>query len=160
VTDDVAARRVVLVPLTLDDAEEMVAVLEGDDLYAFTGGGPPTLPELRARYARQVVGHSADGSEEWRNWIIRLATDRTAVGYVQATLVGGGLRAEIAWVVGRAWQAQGYAKDAAAALVGWLDARGVRVVQAHIHPGHAASARVASHAGLLPTAQFRDGERL
>jgi RimJ/RimL family protein N-acetyltransferase len=69
-------------------------------------------------------------------------------------------RAEIAWVVGRAWQGQGYATEAAAALVGWLDARGVRIVQAHIHPGHAASAAVASHAGLLPTGQLQDGEQL
>jgi RimJ/RimL family protein N-acetyltransferase len=160
VTDDVAARRVVLVPLTPDDAEEMVAVLAGDDLYAFTGGRPPTLPALRARYARQVVGHSADGREEWRNWIIRLATDRTAVRYVQATLADDGQRAEIAWVVGRAWQGRGYAKDAAAALMGWLDARGVGVVEAHIHPDHAASAAVASHAGLLATGQFQNGEQL
>jgi hypothetical protein len=44
----------------------MVTVLADDDLYAFTGSGPPTLPELRARYARLVAGHSADGEQEWR----------------------------------------------------------------------------------------------
>jgi len=159
-TDEMSARRVVLVPLTLDDAGEMVAVLAGDELYAFTGGRPPTFPELRARYAGQVIGHTADGTQEWRNWIIRLVTDLTAVGYVQATVVDDGQRAEIAWVVGRAWQGQGYAKEAAAALMDWLDARGVRIVQAHIHPRNAASAAVARHAGLLPTGQFQDGEQL
>lgn len=65
-TDEVVARRVVLVPLTITDAAEMVTVLADDDLYAFTGSGPPTLPELRARYARLVAGHSADGEQEWR----------------------------------------------------------------------------------------------
>jgi RimJ/RimL family protein N-acetyltransferase len=160
VTDDVVAPRVVLVPLTISDAAEMVTVLADHDLYAFTGDRPPTLPELRARYARQVAGHSPDGTQEWRNWIIRLVTGRTAIGYVQATIVDDGTRAEIAWVVGSAWQGQGYATEAAAALVGWLDARGVRIVQAHIHPGHAASAAVASHAGLLPTGQLQDGEQL
>ncbi len=159
-TDDVAARRVVLVPLTISDAAEMVTVLADDDLYAFTGGQPPTLPELRARYARQAAGQSADGVQEWRNWIIRLVTDRTAIGYVQATIADDRRRAEISWVVGRAWQGQGYATEAAAALVGWLDARGVRLVQAHIHPAHAASAAVASRAGLLPTGQLEDGEQL
>lgn len=159
-TDEVAARRVVLVPLTINDAAQMVTVLADEDLYAFTGGGPPTLPELRAGYALQVAGHSADGTQEWRNWIIRLVTDRTAIGYVQATIADDGTRAEIAWVVGRAWQGRGYATEAAAALVGWLDARGVGIVQARIHPDHAASAAVASHAGLLPTGQLRDGEQL
>jgi RimJ/RimL family protein N-acetyltransferase len=159
-TDDVAARRLVLVPLTVDDAAEMVAVLAGDDVYAFTGGRPPTLPELRSRYARQVVGQSADGRQEWRNWIIRLVKDRTAVGYVQATIVDDGQRAEIAWVVGCAWQGQGYAQEAAAALMSWLSVRGVRLVEAHIHPGHAASAAVARHAGMLPTGHFEDGEQL
>lgn len=160
VTDDLEARRVVLVPLTVHDAEEMVAVLAGDELYAFTGGRPPTLPELRARYARQAIGHSADGKEEWRNWIIRMVTNHTAVGFVQATVVDEGQRAEVAWVIGRAWQGQGYATEAAAALVGWLCGRGVRIVQAHIHPDHVASAAVARHAGLLPAGQFRDGEQL
>ena len=159
-TDDVAARRLVLVPLTLDDAGEMVAVLAGDELYAFTGGRPPTFPELHARYARQLVGHSSDGGQEWLNWIIRLVRDQTAIGYVQATVVDDGQRAEIAWVVGRPWHGQGYAKEAAAALMGWLDARDVRIVQARIHPAHAASAAVARHAGLLPTGQFQDGEQL
>jgi len=154
------ARRVLLVPLTVTDAREMVTVLAEDDLYAFTGGRPPTLPELRARFARQVAGYSADGMQEWRNWIIRLATDRTAIGYVQATIVDDGRRAEIAWVVGRAWQGQGYATEAAAALVGWLDTRGVTIVEAHIHPHHGASGAVASRAGLLPTGQFQDGEQL
>ncbi|HEY7324682.1 MAG TPA: GNAT family N-acetyltransferase [Streptosporangiaceae bacterium] len=159
-TDDVTAQRVALVPLTVNDAAEMVTVLAEDDLYAFTGGRPPTLPELRARYARQAAGHSADGTQEWRNWIIRLVTDRTAIGYVQATIVDEGTRAEIAWVVGRAWQGQGYATEAAAALVGLLDARGVGIVEAHIHPDHAASAAVASRAGLLPTGLLQDGEQL
>jgi RimJ/RimL family protein N-acetyltransferase len=138
----------------------MVTILADDDLYAFTGGEPPTLAQLRARYARQVAGHSADGMQEWCNWIIRLATDRRAIGYVQATIVDEGRRAEIAWVVGRAWQGQGYATEAAAALVGWLDTRGVTIVEAHIHPDHGASAAVASRAGLLRTGQFQDGEQL
>ena len=71
-----------------------------------------------------------------------------------------GRRAEIGWVVGRAWQGQGYAKEAVAALAGWLRARGVTTIQAHIHPDHEASAAVARHAGLLPAGQFQDGEQL
>jgi hypothetical protein len=53
---------VTLAPLTVTDAEEMVGVLSGEELYRFTGGRPPALDELRATYARQVIGHSPDGA--------------------------------------------------------------------------------------------------
>lgn len=159
-TGEIAAARISLVPLEVSDAEEMVGVLDGDELYTFIGGHPPSLPELRARYARQAIGHSADGQHEWHNWIIRRVPDRAAVGYVQATILNHGQCAEIAWVVGRRWQGQGYAKEAATAMVGWLDGRGIQNIQAHVHPDHAASASVARHAGLLPTGQIEDGEQL
>ncbi len=64
----------------------MVAVLSDPSLYEFTGGTPPTLEELTARYARQAVGHSPDGTEQWLNWVVLL--DSAPVGYVQATVVG------------------------------------------------------------------------
>ena len=160
--------RIVLTPLAVGDAEEMTGVLGGQQLYAFTGGHPRAAGELRARYARQVAGRSADGREEWRNWIIRRAADGQAVGFVQATITATAAQpgragediAEVAWVVGLAWQGNGYAAEAARTLVGWLDARGVATIQAHIHPDHAASAAVARGAGLLPTGQIEDGEQL
>ena len=152
--------RLSLTPLAVADADEMVGVLSGAALYTFTGGSPPGLGELRARYARLATGRSPDGREEWRNWIVRREPDRAAVGYVQATIVDGGTRAEIAWVLGLSWQQQGFAAEAVRALVAWLDARGVTVIQAHIHPDHTASAAVARRAGLVHTGQFGDGEQL
>ncbi|MEV4160273.1 GNAT family N-acetyltransferase [Nonomuraea dietziae] len=152
--------RISLTPLTVADADEMVDVLSGERLYTFTGGSAPTLEGLRARYTRQVAGRSPDGMEEWRNWIVRRGHDGQAVGYVQATITEQGRRAEIAWVIGLAWQRRGYASQAATALVAWLFDRGVEQVVAHIHPDHAASAAVAAKAGLSPTDQFDDGERL
>lgn len=142
------------------DAAEMVGVLSGAALYEFTGGAPPGLDELRDRYAHQAAGRSPDGSAQWRNWILRREPGGEAVGYVQATITDGGQRAEIAWVVGLDWQGRGYATEAAVALVGWLDSRGVSVIGARIHPGHAASAAVARRAGLRPTDVTEDGERL
>ena len=133
-TDQISSARLRLVPLTVADAAEMVGVLSGDALYAYTGGAPPGLDELRARYAGQAAG-SPDGSEEWRNWILRRQPGGQAVGYVQATITGQGRRAEIAWVVGLDWQGRGYAAEAAQALVTWLDSRGTAVIQAHTPPG-------------------------
>ena len=159
-TDQISSARLRLVPLAVADAGEMVHVLSGAALYAITGGSPPGLDELRARYARQAGGRSPAGREEWRNWILRREPGGEAIGYVQATITGAGRRAEIAWVVGLDWQGRGYATEAARALVTWLDARGTTVIQAHIHPGHAASAAVAWRAGLRPAGTFQAGEQL
>lgn len=75
---------------------------------------------------------------------------------MQATVTGA--EAEIAWVVGEAWQGRGLASEAARGLVAWLDERAVATVVAHIHPDHHASAAVATAAGLTPTDQWQDGE--
>lgn len=159
-TDQISSARLRLVPLTVADAAEMVDVLGGVALYAYTGGTPPGLDELRARYAGQAAGRSPDGREEWCNWILRREPGGEAVGYVQATISGEGQRAEIAWVVGLPWQGHGYATEAALALVGWLDSRGVAVIQAHIHPEHAASAAVAQRAGLRASGVITGREQL
>lgn len=155
--EPVTTARLVLDPLAESDADEMVGVLAAPELYVFIGGEPPTLDGLRARYARWAVGHSPDGSQEWVNWIARRAQDGVAVGTVQATVVDGGGRADVAWVVGAPWQGRGYAVEAASALVAWLRERGVAEIRATIHPGHAASARVAERIGLAPTGEL-DGE--
>jgi RimJ/RimL family protein N-acetyltransferase len=90
----------------------------------------------------------------WRNWVVRRRADARPVGTVQATIGrrAGGWTAEIAWVVGVAWQGRGYASEAARALVAWLGRHDVQEIVAHIHPDHAASARVATWAGLRPPA--------
>ncbi|GAA3801015.1 GNAT family N-acetyltransferase [Sphaerisporangium flaviroseum] len=155
----IIAERVDLVPLTVEDAEEMAEVLGGEELYSFIGGTPPTPEALRIRYAKLVTGGPGDGSQDWYNWIIRRRPDGKAVGTVQATVDGGGRHAEVAWVVGLAWQRQGYASEAAKALVAWLDSHGVTRIDAHVHPDHEASGAVARRAGLVPTDAFQYDER-
>ncbi len=143
-----------LSPLTVDHAVAMVGVLADPSLYEFTGGTPPTLEELTARYARQAVGHSADGTEQWLNWVVLL--DSTPVGFVQATVVDDS--AEIAWVISPSVQGRGLATEAARAMSELLSAAGVRRLVAHVHPDHAASARVAERLGLRRTNVVEDGE--
>jgi len=143
-----------LVPLSVDHAPAMVEALADPSLYEFTGGAPPTLEELTARYERQVVGHSPDGNERWLNWVVLLDAD--PVGYVQATVVGDS--AEVAWVISPSVQGRGVATRAARAMGEQLRAAGVRRLVAHVHPDHAASARVAERLGLRPTDEVEDGE--
>jgi RimJ/RimL family protein N-acetyltransferase len=153
--------RLVLSPLRVADADELVGVLGDPALHEFIGGRPDTPEELRRRYAAMVAGPGRPG-EVWRNWVVRRRDDGAAVGTVQATLTrhGEGWRAEVAWVVGVAWQGRGYAVEAARALVGWLEAAGIGEIVAHVHPDHVASARVAAAAGLVATGEEVDGERV
>src|SRR6185503_5783672 len=131
--------RLDLAPLRAEDADEMVTVFADPALYSFIGGGPPRLDELRERFPRWAHG-SPRSDEDWHNWIVRLR-DGTAIGHLQATVtdIEGERTADIAWLVGTPWQGHGYAGEAARALVGWLDASGVRTVTAHIEASHEAS---------------------
>jgi RimJ/RimL family protein N-acetyltransferase len=154
----VNARRLTLVPLSAGHADEMAAVLADPGLYAFTGGSPPTLQELRARYERWIAG-SPDPAVSWCNWVIQLRGPGCLAGTVQATISADDEpAAEVSWVVGTRWQGQGIATEAARALVAWLGQQSITTVIAHINPRHQASAAVAAAAGLIPTGQSQDGE--
>ena len=152
--------RLRLRPLRVEDAASMVTVLADPRLYSFTGGGPPTPEVLRARYEAQVAGRSPDGSEAWHNWIVSLAPAGPEIGFVQATITSHGDAADIAWLTGVPWQGHGYAAEAGRAMLAWLVERGVADVTAHVHPAHAASARVAAAIGLVATGELEDGEQV
>ncbi len=155
-TPRIDAGELVLSPLRVDEAAEMVDVLAGDALYTFTGGSPPTEEVLRSRYEMQVRGPGADG-EAWHNWIVR--DGGRPVGYVQATVTGH--VADVAWVIGLAWQRRAFARRAAIAMCEWLRAAGIERLTAHIRPDHRASIRVAEACGLEPTdVTDDDGERI
>ncbi|NYI97115.1 RimJ/RimL family protein N-acetyltransferase [Streptomonospora nanhaiensis] len=155
----IATRRLDLLPLRAEYAEEMAAVLADPALHAFTGGRPDTRTELRSRYERLVAG-CPDPDVSWLNWVIRLRREGCLTGTVQATVRTShhGRTAEVAWVVGTPWQRGGIATEAARALVAWLTRHRVREVTAHIHPAHDASAAVATAAGLTPTGEHHAGE--
>jgi RimJ/RimL family protein N-acetyltransferase len=148
----IVTERLSLVPLRVEDAEEMAGVLGDQRLHEFIGGEPDTIAGLRERYARLVAG-SPDPDELWLNWVVRRRSDAQPMGTLQATLTmrNGESTANVAWVIGVDWQNQGFASEAARALVGWLRQHGADNVVAHIHPDHQASAAVAMRAGLRLT---------
>jgi RimJ/RimL family protein N-acetyltransferase len=150
------------------DAAEMAVVLGDERLHEYIGGSPLGVAQLRAQYRRWLAG-SGKPDELWLNWVVRLRESGEAVGTVQATVTGAvaaaasdssGLAAEVAWVIGVAWQGQGYAAESARALVAWLTAAGVGKVTACINPWHRASELIAERAGLSLTNEKVDGERV
>lgn len=150
-----ATARLAVLPVQVEYAEEMAQVLADPDLYTYIGGEPPTVDALRAGYRRQLAG-PGHVDEHWLNWVIQ--HDDNLIGYVQATVTGS--TAEIAWVVGTAWQGHGYAKEAARGLVSWLESEGIKRIIAHVHPAHTGSTAVAAAAGLTRTDHLDEGEYL
>lgn len=163
--ETIETARLVLEPLRIEHAGPMAIVLGDQRLHAFIGGAPDTAAELRARYARWLAGPS-EPAESWCNWMIRLRENQQLAGTVQATVYPStdedaaedAVEAEVAWMVGTAWQGQGIATEAATALVEWLTRQPVHTVVAHIRLDHHASAAVATAAGLAPTGEVFEGE--
>jgi RimJ/RimL family protein N-acetyltransferase len=168
-TPPVRTDRLDLEPVSPSHADEMVELLADRRLYAYYDDeASPTLDELRLRYERQSAGRSPDGLEVWHTWIVRERASRSACGFVQATVRiddSGRSVAELAWVIGSAYQGRGYAREAAAGIrdtvtgTGSLSGDDVDVVIAHIAPDHVASESVARAIGLELTDVVQDGER-
>lgn len=153
-------RALVLSPLEITDAAELAPVLADPRLYEHTGGEPPTLAQLSARFERLQTRRSPDGRELWLNWTLRLRASGEAIGYAQATVRGGNV-ATIAYVVGSDWQGRGHAREAARTTVAILRDAGAGAILAHIAPAHEASRRVAAGAGLRPTGELTsEGEEV
>ncbi|MGD9703255.1 MAG: GNAT family N-acetyltransferase [Acidimicrobiia bacterium] len=154
----IVTERLTLTPLTVDDADAMVAVYADPRMHEFTGGAPPSARQLRERFGALAGGWNEDRSQQWCNWIVRVAGSPEPVGAVQATIADDLTWAAVAWEIRVSHQGRGLATEAASALVDWLFASGVARITANIHPEHSASVRVATRAGLTATDEADDGE--
>ena len=155
----IKTNRLRLVPMMAAHAAEMFAILSDRQLYRFTGEQPPeSAAALATRYSKLESRQSPDGSQQWLNWLVSLAENSVAIGYVQATVLES--HADIAWVIGSKWQGSGYASEAAAALVKWLLDNGVTEIRCCINADHIASQRVAANAGFNKSNLLEDGEEV
>ena len=107
-----------LEPQTAAHAAEMFAVLSDPAIYEYENAPPASVEWLRARYEKLETRRSADGSEQWLNWAIRL-TGTGLIGYVQATLHADG-SAAIAYEMSSAWWGRGLGRRATEAMLGEL----------------------------------------
>jgi RimJ/RimL family protein N-acetyltransferase len=157
----ITTERLVLVPLSVEDADELCDLLLDDRLHELIGGKPESRLELYDRFVLLAAGSPRAG-ETWLNWVVRRRFDSQAVGTVQATIktIDGRDVARLGWMIGVEWQNQGFASEAATALVKWVKNLEVDDIGANIHPDHEASAVVATRAGLRQTEEEFEGERV
>jgi RimJ/RimL family protein N-acetyltransferase len=149
--------RLDLAALCEEHAELLFPTLADASLYDYTGGRPPqSVSALRKLYALQATRRSPDDSEIWLNWVITVRTSDEVIGYVQATIRDE--HADVAWVIGPAWQGHGYATEATLGMLAWLYRAGIQDIAANIQPSHKASNHVAIKTGFSRTNQVHDGE--
>ena len=145
----VVTPRCTLLPLLASHAEAMFPVLSDPALYAFENAPPASVDALRSRYQHLEARQSPDGGEHWLNWVLQLPDGQLA-GYVQATVLPGGL----AWVAyelaSRHWR-QGIGSAAVRALLQELaEAHGVHTAVAALKARNHRSAGLLRHLDFLP----------
>ena len=112
------AGHVTLEPQVAAHAEAMFAVLSDPAIYTYDNEPPESVEWLRARFAKLESRRSGDGSEQWLNWVIRVAPD-TLAGYVQATVHADG-SAGVAYELASAHWGKGLGARATTAMIGEL----------------------------------------
>jgi len=110
-----------LEPQVAAHALEMFPVLCDPAIYEYENQPPASLEWLRKRYEHLESRQSADGTQQWLNWVIRLPGSGL-IGYVQATVQGGG-RASIAYELASAFWGKGLARVAVEAMIAELGSR-------------------------------------
>src|SRR3989442_2719353 len=138
-----------LEPQTAAHAEEMFAVLSDPAIYEYENAPPPSLEWLRARFGRLESRLSANGREQWLNWVIRLPSSEL-IGYVQATVDPSG-RAAIAYELSSAYWGRGLAGLAVQAMIAELVQHyQVRNFAAVFKRGNLRSMRLLERLGFSP----------
>ena len=145
----IATLRLTLEPQQAVHADEMFVLLQDPALYRYENAPPQSVEHLRERFARLETRASADGSEAWLNWVVRLRGG-ALIGFVQATVHADGA-AGIAYVFGSAHWGQGYAYEAVDAMLGELAQRWqVRVFRAVLKRDNARSQRLLTRLQFAP----------
>ena len=149
-----------LEPLVAAHAAEMFEPMSAVAIYDYMSERPPSsLSALRARYAVLARGQSADGQQQWLNWIVRLRSGECA-GFVQATIYPA-LTADFAFAFAPDHWGRGVAFAACHAALPYLvDDRNVSALFATVDPRNARSVRLLLRLGFreVTRADYPHGE--
>jgi RimJ/RimL family protein N-acetyltransferase len=141
--------RLVFEPLGHEHADGLFAALADPAVSQFlTAPDVTTLEALHARIER--LAHAPVG-QTWLNFVMR--RDGVIIGRLEATCYDGW--AEIAYLVGPAYQRQGYGREGVRWLLDRLRERDIDEVWAAVLPGNARSIRLLDALGFAPAARAR-----
>ena len=158
---EIQTHRLLLEPIAERHAQAMFEVLDDPTLYRYMPSEiPASAGALRQRYRFLARGRSPDGSQAWLNWIVCPLEGCIPIGYVQATVGIGSRLALLGWMIGRAAQGRGYARDAVRALCEYLVQHGIDEMRATIDVRNAASLAVAVGSGFTRDSTVRSEDVL
>jgi RimJ/RimL family protein N-acetyltransferase len=144
-----STRRLLLEPQVAAHAARMFTLLQDPAIYRYENEAPPSLEWLEERFRRLETRRSADGNEQWLNWVVRLRGS-SLIGFVQATLRQD-RSAAIAYVFGSAHWGRGYASEAVSAMLDELLAYyGVTSFAAVLKRDNLRSVRLLDRLGFAP----------
>ena len=149
--------RLTLEPQIAAHADEMFLVLSDPAIYEYENAPPESVDWLRARFSRLEARASADGSESWLNWVVRLRSGGAA-GYVQATICGE--RAAIAYIFASPYWGQGLASEAVDAMIDELrEQYDVKILSATLKRNNERSTRLLARLGFSMASEAMHRER-
>lgn len=120
--------------------------LQAPELYTFIGSPPPlSLEALTTRFKQLESRRSPDDRAYWLNWILVERDQGRVVGKIDATLDADGL-VEFGYIV--FVPGQGYATEAARAVLRHLCSAGARWIRTTVTVGNHASRRVMEKLGM------------
>lgn len=145
------SQRVILEPQVAAHAEEMFVVLGDRAIYEYENEPPSSADWLRERFAKLESRQSADGTQRWLNWVVRVR-GAGLIGYVQATVLPTG-RAAIAYLLASEYWGRGLAGEACQAMIAELaEHYEVVTVYAIFKRRNMRSARLLERLGFAPAA--------
>lgn len=149
--------RLLLRPYAETDLDGLHAIYSDEDVARWLYYGPSTLEESRRKLARKIAG--SELTEEHGLSAAVTLRDGTYVGDV--VLFYGSVEhktVEIGFSFDPRHQGNGYAPEAARALVGWAFAQGFHRVIGRLEPRNTASARVLEKLGMRREAHLVENE--
>ena len=147
--EQLETERLVLEPIGPHHARTLFRLVSAVRLFKYVDQDPPLSEKaLEMRYRGWSTGLSPDGTELWLNWAGRLRGTEEYIGWFQAT-VRADLTAEIAYVTFVDRQRRGFAREASAAVIGYLiRVHRVSAVAATVDPHNVASIALAKSLGM------------
>jgi RimJ/RimL family protein N-acetyltransferase len=140
----VRTERLVMEPIAHAHAAGLVEALAHPEVATYLE--EPDATTVAAMHARIDRIATPPAGEWWLNFA--MLRDGVVIGRLEATSYGAW--AEIAYLVGPAYQRRGYAREGVRWLVEHLRGLGVREVWAAVHPGNARSIALLEAVGFSP----------
>lgn len=152
--------RLTLRPFVADDFEAFHAMRADDEVARYLYQGPLTEAESRDLLNRKIAGATWSGEGDWLSAAVVVRESGLTVGDAALCWVSERDRtAEVGFVFDPRHQGNGYATEAARALLEWsFETAGMHRVIGRLEARNAASARVLEKLGMRLEAHFVENE--